>query len=125
MIVRKLHDVIGTDHDVDNGKSTSRRLVVASDARGYTVTDTCVRAGTTSYMRYDRHLESCYCIEGSGQVHTDSGRWDIDAGTLYAPDRHEEHRLVTRTDMRLICVFSPALRGDENHSFDETAPSGY
>jgi L-ectoine synthase len=125
MIVRTLDDVIGTAHEVDHGNSVSRRLLVAADARGYALADTYIRPGTNSRMRYDRHLESCYCIEGSGQVRTDSGTWDVEVGTVYAPDRHEEHWLETTTGMRLICVFSPPLMGDEKHSFDAANPSGY
>jgi L-ectoine synthase len=125
VIVKSLREVMGTNFEVDNTKSVSRRLVVAADNRGYTVTDTYIRPNTTSRMRYDRHVESCYCIEGSGTVRTEEGEWRIEAGTLYSPDQHEEHWLTTTQGMRLICVFRPALRGDENHAFDSSAPSGY
>ena len=125
MIVRSLREVEGTPFEVDNAMSVSRRLIVAADERGYTVTDTYVRPNTTSRMRYDRHVESCYCIEGSGKVRTESGEWAIEVGTLYSPDRQEEHWLTTTEGMRLICVFRPALRGDEHHTFDPSVPSGY
>lgn len=125
MLYRKLSEVIGTDHDVNWGNGTSRRLVVDSDGRGYAVTETFVRAGTRSSLRYDRHLESCYCIEGSGQVECAAGVFTIEPGTLYAPDKGEEHHLSATTDMRLVCVFNPPLRGDENHSPVAGQPSGY
>jgi L-ectoine synthase len=117
--------VEGTPFEVDNETSVSRRLIVAADERGYTVTDTYIRPNTISHMRYERHVEACYCIEGSGKVRTESGEWDIEVGSLYSPDQHEEHWLLTTEGMRLICVFRPALRGDEKHRFDASAPSGY
>jgi L-ectoine synthase len=125
MLVRRIEDVIGTQRDVDWVNGTSRRLVVAADGRGYTVTDTYVRPGTTTPLRFDNHLESCYCIEGSGRVETASGSWEIRPGTLYSAERGEEHRLSSNEGMRLICVFNPPLRGDERHSADPDRPSGY
>lgn len=125
MLVRTLHDVLGTAHDVDWGNGTSRRLVVAADDRGYTVTDTYVRPGTSTLLRYDNHVESCYCVEGDGYVETDGVTYGLSAGTLYAPERGEEHRLHTSHGMRLICVFSPALTGDETHRLAPGEPSGF
>jgi L-ectoine synthase len=125
MIVRTLGEVLGTDREVDHGNSVSRRLLVAVDARGYALTDTYIRPGTDSRLRYDRHLEACYCIEGSGRLRIATEAWDIEVGTVYAPDQHEEHWLTTKSGMRLVCVFSPALEGEERHSFDAAHPSGY
>lgn len=125
MIHRTLDDVIGTERDVDWGNGTSRRLIVASDDRGYAVTDTYVRPGTRTRLRFDNHLESCYCVEGSGRVETADGAWDITVGTVYSADRHEEHWLSSETGMRLVCVFNPPLRGDETHNSDPSVASGY
>jgi L-ectoine synthase len=125
MLVRSLDEVISTELDVDWGNGTSQRLLVANDGRGYTITDTRVRPGTRTLLRYDNHLESCYCVEGSGRVETAAGSWEIGPGTLYAPERGEEHELTTARGLRLICVFNPALRGDENHRLAEDNASGY
>jgi L-ectoine synthase len=45
----------------------------------------------------------------TGDVH------EIRPGTLYALDKHDYHRLRAITKVRLICVFTPALQGDEIH----------
>ena len=37
---------------------------------------------------------------------------------MYCLDRHDRHRVVAYNDVRLICVFTPALEGTETH--DET-----
>ncbi|TDC99448.1 L-ectoine synthase [Nonomuraea deserti] len=125
MLVRTLEDVLGTSRDVDWGNGTSRRLVVAADERGYAITDTYVRPGTQTLLRFDRHLEACYCIEGNGRVETTEGGWDLRPGTLYSAELGEEHRLLSETGMRLICVFNPPLRGDERHDSNPDKPSGY
>jgi L-ectoine synthase len=93
MIIRNISEV----EDVDWGNGISRRFLTAKDGLGYTLTDTIVNAGTRSPLEYKNHLEACYCIAGSGSV--------IDADG-------NEYPLV-----RLICVFSPALVGNERHDF--------
>ncbi|REE99950.1 ectoine synthase [Thermomonospora umbrina] len=124
MIVRNLDNVT----TVDWGNGLSRRFLLEVDGLGYTVTDTTVRAGTKSLLEYRRHLEACYCIEGSGEVVTlDNTTHRITPGTLYALNEHDAHYLIADpdADLRLVCVFSPALRGDEVHSLDAAGPSAY
>ena len=125
MLVRTLETVLGTAHDVDWGNGTSRRLVVAGDGLGFAVTDTYVRPGTETLLRYHNHLEACYCVEGTGRLTTADGTWALEPGTLYAPGKGEEHRVASDTGMRLICVFNPPLRGDESHRPIPGRPSGY
>lgn len=90
MLVRTLAEVIGTPHDVDWTNGTSRRVLVAADGRGFAVTETYVRPGTASRIRFANHFEACYCVEGSGRVETAGGAWEIAPGTIYAPDREEQ-----------------------------------
>jgi L-ectoine synthase len=125
MIIRTKKSILGTDLDVDWGNGTSRRLLVASDERGYTITDTYVRPGTTTELRFDNHLESCYCVEGQGTVEVDGTSFAIEPGTLYAPDKGEVHVLSSADGMRLICVFNPPLVGTETHEPGASGPSGY
>lgn len=124
MIVRQL-DTVTT---VDWGNGLSRRFLLEADGLGYTITDTTVRAGTKSRLEYRRHLEACYCIEGTGAVmDLDGTVHRLTPGTLYALDQHDAHFLIADpdTDLRLVCVFSPALRGDERHSLDADGFSCY
>lgn len=125
MLIRTLAQVLGTAADVDWGNGTSRRLLVAADGHGYTLTDTYVRPGTSTFLRYDNHLEACYCVEGDGRIETADGIFTLTPGTLYAPGKGEEHRLSTAGGLRAICVFSPALNGDENHHLVPGRPSGF
>jgi len=119
MLIRKLDSV----KNVDWGNGLSRRFLLESDGMGYTVTDTIINAGTTSRLEYKNHLEACYCIEGSGAVvEMDGTRHEIVPGTLYALDKHDMHDLIANPegDMRLVCMFTPALTGDEAHHLTES-----
>lgn len=119
MLIRKLDSV----KTVDWGNGLSRRFLLESDGMGYTVTDTIINAGTTSRLEYKNHLEACYCIEGSGAVlEMDGTRHEIVPGTLYALDKHDMHDLIANPegDMRLVCMFTPALTGDEAHRLTES-----
>lgn len=114
MIVRKRSDV----DSVEWGNGLSQRFLTLRDGMGYTITDTIVRAGTSSALEYRHHLEACYCIAGSGTVVDSAGDpHPIEPGTLYALDKHDPHHLIAspHEDLRLVCVFSPALIGDETH----------
>ncbi|TWP48429.1 ectoine synthase [Lentzea tibetensis] len=124
MIIRSIEEV----PSVEWGNGLSRRFLLDSDGMGYTVTDTVVRAGTKSRLEYRNHLEACYCIEGRGEVVDMDGRsHPITPGTLYALDENDAHFLIAApdTDLRLVCVFSPALRGHERHSLDSGEFSHY
>jgi L-ectoine synthase len=124
MIVRSIDDV----PTVDWGNGLSRRFLLESDGMGYSVTDTTVRAGTKSRLEYRRHLEACYCIEGEGEVVGMTGEsHSLRPGVLYALDKHDAHYLIAApyTDLRLVCVFTPALHGGERHALDTAEFSQY
>jgi len=126
MIVRSLYDV----KTVKWGNGVSRRFLLEHDGMGYTITDTIVNKGTKSLLEYENHLEACYCISGRGSViEMDGTEHEILPGTIYALDKHDSHYLVASEDedLRLVCTFTPALKGDEAHTFGESGvhPSVY
>ncbi|MFJ8888517.1 ectoine synthase [Streptomyces sp. NPDC102402] len=124
MIVRRLESVAS----IEWGNGLSRRFLTQSDGVGYSVTDTVVKAGTKSRLEYRNHLETCYCIEGSGEVVDQAGNsHPITPGTLYALDQHDAHWLIAspHEDLRLVCVFTPALHGNETHNLDSPDFSQY
>ncbi|MFJ6700912.1 ectoine synthase [Streptomyces sp. NPDC091272] len=124
MIVRDIESV----KTVEWGNGLSRRFLLAEDGLGYSLTDTTVTAGTKSRLEYRNHLEACYCIGGSGEVvELDGTTHEMVPGRMYALDQHDAHFLVAspHEDLRLVCVFSPALRGDEVHSLDAATSSAY
>lgn len=128
MIIRSLKNIIGSSREIDWGNGTSRRFLIEKDKMDYSLTDTITKAGTKSLLEYKNHLETCYCIEGSGEIHdTKTGEiHSIFPGTMYALNEHDEHYLVTqKEDLRLVCVFSPALKGNESHRLKGGSSSTY
>lgn len=117
-----------TSTRVEWGNGTSDRLVIETDGMGFAVAHTVVRAGSRSRLQYERHLEACYCLSGSGEiVEADGTIHPISPGTLYALDAHDPHELRAHVDedMHLVSIFNPPLRGDEAHTLDTTGYSRY
>jgi L-ectoine synthase len=48
--------------------------------------------------------------------------YDIVDGTIYVLDGHEQHVLRAKTDLRLVCVFTPPLTGREVHDEEGVYP---
>jgi len=124
MIVRTLSEIAGTERDVNWGNGQSRRFLLEADGLGFAFTETLILAGTDIFIQYKNHLEACYCIEGAGEIKDEGGNTHrISPGTLYALDKNDPHYLRAWTDMRLISVFNPPIKGDEKHNLagDETS----
>ena len=126
MIIRRLEEVLGTERDVAWGNGNSRRFLLQRDGMGYSLTDTIIDAGTESLLEYKNHLETCYCIEGEGEVEDMAGNiHSIKPGVMYALDQHDKHYLRATTRMRLLCVFTPPLTGPEVHMLKGADSSAY
>ena len=120
MFVKTLDQILGTSAHVTGDAFESRRLLLAEDGLGYSFHDTLVKAGTTQHLHYKNHLEANYCIEGTGEVeNTTTGQtWPLAPGTMYVLDQNDPHIVRATTDLRLICIFTPALTGHEKHDKD-------
>ena len=121
MIITKLKDVLGTERDVLGPGWNSRRLLLASDGMGFSLTDTIIKRGAVLELEYTHHLEACYCIEGNGQIRrSDEETWhELRPFTLYALNQHDRHIVqALDVDLRLVCVFNPPLSGQEKHRDD-------
>lgn len=114
---------------IDWGNGTSFRLVNKGEKLGFGVAHTVVKAGTASKLKYESHLEACYCISGSGRVVSADGATEliIEPGVLYGLDENDAHTLCAddASDMHLVSVFSPALEGHERHELSEHEFSSY
>lgn len=126
MIVRRLDEIVGTSRDVaaENGNWVSRRLLLRNDGMGFSFHETTIFAGTETYIHYKNHLEAVYCVAGEGEIEDlESGQvHPIVDGTMYALNGHERHYLRARSNLRLICVFNPALTGTEVHDREGAYP---
>lgn len=106
------------------GGFTSNRLVVESDAMGYSMTKTIVHPGQSHRWHYKHHLETCYCVNGKGVLINESTKesWEITPDTTYVLDRHDAHSFEALEETALICVFNPPLEGGELHDEEDSYP---
>jgi L-ectoine synthase len=123
VIVRRLAE-LGPAREVKAETWTSRRLLLADDRMGFSLHDTIIHAGTETRMCYRNHLEAVYCVAGRGSIEAlATGEvFEIADGTVYALDQHDEHVLRAETELRLVCVFRPALVGREVHDASGAYP---
>ena len=128
MFVKSLAKVEADGLCVEWGAGTSHRLLTSRDGMGFTVCHTVVRAGTESLLHYRNHLEACYCIAGEGEVEDMEGNvFAIRPGDIYVLDKHDRHVLRggKATDLILVSVFNPPLKGDERHNLRDPDGSAY
>ena len=129
VIIRSIDDVSGTDRDVRGDGWRSRRLLRRDDGLNHSLHWTELAAGAELELKYSNHFESNLCVEGEGEV-VDLATQEVHKlhpGVVYALDKHDHHLVRALTDLKMVCVFWPALAGTEKH--DEhggyaTAPDG-
>ncbi len=124
MIVRSKSDLDGTDRITRADTWQSSRLLLARDGQRFSFHDTTLYAGTETHMWYRNHVEAVYCVGGKGTLE-DLGTGEVHEiadGTMYLLDDSDKHILRAETDLRMICVFDPALVGQETHDADGVYP---
>lgn len=117
MIVRNLTEAEKSGRRIVTDNWESTRLSLADDKMGFSFHITTIYAGTETEIWYRNHLETVYCISGEGEVETvDDGKiHKIEPGTIYILDKNDRHLLRAGTELKLACVFNPALNGREVH----------
>lgn len=94
---------------------------MAGDGLGYSLHETVVAPGTELELEYKNHIEANYCVAGSGEV-VDLATGEVhqlQPGSVYVLDQHDRHVVRAFEDgMKLVCIFTPALQGDETHTED-------
>ena len=108
-----IQDVTGVNF---NG-GVSYRSVLEKDGLGFAVMKTVINKGGAYLWHYQNHKEACYCLSGHGQILdlTNGEISIISEGVTYLVDNHQPHEFTAFTDVVLISVFNPPLRGDETH----------
>lgn len=117
MIIRDVAALAGTERDVRGEGWRSRRLLRRDDGVNFSLHFTELEAGAELELEYANHYEANYCVAGEGEVvDVASGvTHQLRAGSMYTLDKHDRHVLRTKTPMTLLCVFWPALVGNEVH----------
>ena len=122
MKIVKIEDIKNTDREVKcpNGGFVSNRILLESDGMGYGMTKTVIPPNGKQRWHYKNHLESCYCIEGRGEL-TNIETGDvhhIESDVTYILDNNDDHYFEAFETVTLICVFNPPLTGQEVHQKD-------
>ena len=125
MIVRNLDQLKASGgYQEKAGVWTSARYLMKTDDVGFTLTQTTICAGSEFTMEYKNHIEANLVIEGTGEV-TDTATGTVHTlkpGSMYTLNKHDRHSLKALTEMRLVCIFTPALVGTETHDEDGSYP---
>ena len=124
MIVRHLPEAIASGRRIQSTGWESTRLVLKNDNAGFSFHITTIYRGAELPMHNRNHIESVYCISGSGEIETVAvGKiYPIAPGTIYVLDQHDQHILRAETEMVMACVFNPPLHGTEVHDADGVYP---
>lgn len=117
MKIVKTNELEGTDRDVIFTGGNSIRLIIEKDKMGFGLCKTYIPKGGPHHWRYKNHLEACYCIKGHGYLtNLETGfKILISPDTTYLLDKHDDHTFEALTDVVLLSIFNPPLRGDESH----------
>lgn len=117
MKIIRANELEGTNKDVQFTGGNSFRMLVKDDNMGFGVCKTHVKKGGPYHWHYKHHLEACYCIKGHGYLtNLETGQKIlISPDTMYVLDKHDDHTFEGLTDVVLISIFNPPLRGDESH----------
>ncbi len=125
MIVRTPEDVKARGgYGEKPGFWTSTRYLLRDDNVGFTLTETTCAQGQTLEMEYKIHIEANLVIEGEAKL-TDIAtgqEYMLKPGSMYTLDKHDRHKIEALSDLRLVCVFTPALTGAETHDADGSYP---
>lgn len=113
MNVRTTNDVPG----VAFTGGVSYRVATASDNLGFSVCKTVIPKGGPHNWHYQHHKEACYCIEGLGKANDlrTGETWLIAPGSIYMLPDHEDMSFEAISDVVLISIFNPPLKGTETH----------
>ena len=119
MIVRTLDEITDTDRDVRGEGWRAKRLLVRDDGLGFSLSETTVDGGAEMNIWYKHHQEACFVIEGEAEItERDTGVVHrIGPGSAYSPQQ-DRHTIRVDSPLRLVCVFNPALTGQEKHDAD-------
>ena len=126
MLVKTIDEVKGGigDTALSGGHARTLRFLLREDGVGFTVSDITVEPGSDKVLWYKNHIEANYVIEGEGTVEdlATGAVHELRPGTMYVLDKHDRHRFRSKTQVRMICVFTPALVGGEVHDEDGSYP---
>jgi L-ectoine synthase len=114
----------GREKVVANGSARTLRFLTQEDGLGFTISDVHLAAGQKNVLWYKHHWEANYVLSGKGEVTdlTTGAVVSLEPGVMYIVGPKDRHGMTAITDLHLISVFNPPLRGDEQHDAEGTLP---
>jgi len=127
MFVKRLDELRaeGRELVVAGGNARSTRILLQDDGLDLTLCDVHMAGGTRTVLWYKHHWEANLVLDGRGEVaDLSSGeRWALAPGTIYMVGPKDRHGVEAETDLHLISIFNPPLKGDEQHDADGALPA--
>jgi len=122
MIVRDFNRIVTEERDrvVSDAQWSSVRMLLSDDGMGFSFHITFLEPGSEHTFEYKNHLESVYCMQGTGSI-TDLATGEtheIRPGVMYALDQNDRHTLRAEDELVMACVFNPPVTGKEVHQPD-------
>lgn len=113
-IIRK-YELKNSPRNIKNEAYESFRFLLKEDGLGLTMTDIVLQPNIENTYGYQNNLEIAYCLEGRAKlVEILSEKvFLIEPGTLWVAPAKNYFRFIAEVPTRLICIFSPALKGQE------------
>jgi L-ectoine synthase len=126
MLIKTYEDLkkAGREKVVAGGSATTLRFLTIDDGLGFTMSDVHLKAGAENVLWYKNHWEANYVLEGRGEVKDlSTGKVHaLEPGVMYVVGPKDRHAMKAITDLRLVSIFNPPLRGDETHDADGSYP---
>ena len=110
-----------------NGQARTIRMLTQADDIGFGFSDVHFDAGAEANLWYKNHWEANHIVSGTGMVEdlTTGESWQLEPDMAYMVGPKDRHRVRAETDVHILSLFSPALRGGEQHDEDGALePSG-
>jgi quercetin dioxygenase-like cupin family protein len=119
MFAKRAHEMraAGMEMVVANGQARTIRMLTQADDVGFGLSDVHLAAGAEAVLWYKHHREANHILAGNGEVTdlTSGQTWKLEPGVAYNVGPRDRHKLRATTALHLLSVFSPALKGDEQH----------
>jgi L-ectoine synthase len=107
-----------------DGQARTIRMLTAADDIGFGLSDVRFSANAEATLWYKHHWEANHILSGTGQVTdlTTGESWKLEPGMAYNVGPRDRHTVRAHSDLHLISIFNPPLRGDEQHDEEGTLP---
>ena len=110
--------------EFQSGAVKSVRMLTVDDGLGFSFNSVSIKQGIQQDLWYKNHWEANLVMSGelevtekaTGEKHT------LTKGGVYCVGPDDQHHLDAKSDVHLLAIFNPPLKGDEVHDEDGAYP---